>query len=45
MEGSATIAQICVCGKLVHRVCNTSWTSVHFSLALRSSIGDNPARS
>ena len=39
------VSQICVCGKVVNGVCNTCWTFVHFSLALRNSIGDNPARS
>jgi len=29
----------------VHAVCNTPKTFAHFSLALRNSIGDNPARS
>jgi hypothetical protein len=33
------------CGKIVQGVCNTSETFAHFSLALRMSIGDNPARS
>jgi len=37
--------QICICGKLVHGVCNTPQTFAHFSLALRGPIGDNPARS
>lgn len=39
------LTQIHICGKVVNAMCNTSWTFVHFSLALDSSIRDNPARS